>query len=865
METIQVLDAASSAALLGATVAQADGVLYVVGGHDRGPQRPEDSDPWLRVTAIDAKRGDGRYWTPDSENTGLVNRFGHAAFMLRQELRLRRRGHGREPRRRPYRLRRRVRRGLTWRPNHPRTGPAARSWAGHGVVAGMRERPVGLVHGGAAAGKLFDDTRVLDPAEPGLGQADDRHDVHANDDMWILDMTPAFIYSTPKPPEPEPEVAAAPAAAAAPEEDAKAAKGKKGKRESKVSKKKAPEPKKEKVVEKKPVAEVERKREPAVWTRLARARAAMHCAVGWALTLPQDGSDNPRAVAGEKRAPAVWTLLLLGGTGADGLGGPAARKLEVSCARGFDAPTTAASSSTAAGATRPRAEPGELAERRLAHEEPEEVLESGVDEGWGKQDAPDGASYEGQFVAGLRSGHGRMTYAGDGGVYDGEWLDDLAHGEGAWRGPPRDAFGEVEYEGEWFRGNRHGRARSTYDDGATFVGEYRDDHRHYGTLRLANGDVYVGQFALSGRDGDGTCDYHDTARYEGQWKDDLRHGDGSQVYADGAKYAGEWHGGRRNGTGDCLFASRDHYVGKWVADRRCGRGSCVSASGSKYDGEWKDDERHGAGVHVDDNGRYDGDWVKDREQGRGTWVGIGRPDHEKEYDGDWKAGGRHARRVKYLDASHFDGQFRDDGRFHGTLCFANGDVYVGDFRDHKRHGGGRQTYHDGGAYDGQWARGKRHGVGTYGCPFERYTGEWAETCATATAPGRARATTPRSPRGRLARDQRDGVGKSRDDDGATYEGDYVRDTRHRGVLNLANGDVYEGHFNASGRHGLGECAYVDGGTFVGEWANDKPDTDKGKWTGVPEVQALATTYKSQTAKYGFFSRSTSKKYAIVPV
>ena len=86
METIQVLDAASSAALLGATVSQADGVLYVVGGHDRGPQRPEDSDPWLRVTAIDAKRGDGRYWTPDSENTGLVNRFGHAAFMLRQEL-----------------------------------------------------------------------------------------------------------------------------------------------------------------------------------------------------------------------------------------------------------------------------------------------------------------------------------------------------------------------------------------------------------------------------------------------------------------------------------------------------------------------------------------------------------------------------------------------------------------------------------------------------------------------------------------------------------------------------------------------------------------------------------------------------------
>ncbi|KAH8044542.1 hypothetical protein JL721_12822 [Aureococcus anophagefferens] len=544
--------------------------------------RPEDSDPWLRVTAIDAKRGDGRYWTPDSENTGLVNRFGHAAFMLRQELYV----FGGEATDASRATLGRTDcgavsgRGLTWRPNHPKdVGPAARSWAGHGVVAGMRERPVGLVHGGRGGdGKLFDDTWVLDPAESPAwaklmtvggkpparffhslapvgenaraavvagGMIRDREGtyVHANDDMWILDMTPAFIYSTPKPPEPEP--GSPPRRGGRAGRTRRPPRAKKGS-ESKVSKKKAPEPKKEKVVEKKPVAEVERKREPA--------------------------------------------------------------------------------------------------------------------------DAPDGASYEGQFVAGLRSGHGRMTYAGDGGVYDGEWLDDLAR-RGRVRAPAR-AFGEVEYEGEWFRGNRHGRARSTYDDGATFVGEYRDDHRHSHAAPRERRRLRGPVRALR-RDGDGTCDYHDTARYEGQWKDDLRHGDGSQV-ASGAKCAA-------SGTGP---AQRHGRLPLRVAGplRR------------QYDGEWKDDERHGAGVHVDDNGRYDGDWVKDREQGRGTWVGIGRPDHEKEYDGDWKAGGRHgAGASKYLDASHFDGQFRDDGRFHGTLCFANGDVYVGDFRDHKRHGGGRQT------------------------------------------------------------------------------------------------------------------------------------------------------------------------------
>ena len=87
-------------------------------------------------------------------------------------------------------------------------------------------------------------------------------------------------------------------------------------------------------------------------------------------------------------------------------------------------------------------------------------------------------------------------------------------------------------------------------------------------------------------------------------------------------------------------------------------------------------------------------------------------------------------------------------------------------------------------------------------------------------------------------------------------------TKAKGVLKLANGDVYEGHFAANGRHGLGECTYADGSQFIGEWRDDKPDTDAGKWVGVSEIEDLAETYKGQATKKGYFSRSPGRKYQL---
>jgi hypothetical protein len=49
----------------------------------------------------------------------------------------------------------------------------------------------------------------------------------------------------------------------------------------------------------------------------------------------------------------------------------------------------------------------------------------------------------------------------------------------------------------------------------------------------------------------------------------------------------------------------------------------------------------------------------------------------------------------------------------GTFTFANGDKYVGEFKDGKYHGQGTATYVDGRKYIGEFKDGNKNGQGTY--------------------------------------------------------------------------------------------------------------------------------------------------------
>lgn len=80
----------------------------------------------------------------------------------------------------------------------------------------------------------------------------------------------------------------------------------------------------------------------------------------------------------------------------------------------------------------------------------------------------------------------------------------------------------------------------------------------------------------------------------------------------------------------------------------------------------------------------------------------------------------------YGNGEKYVGDSKNDKRHgRGTYTFANGNKYVGDYRKGFRHGQGTHTYANGDEYVGSVRRDKRNGLGTYtSSNGDKYTGKW---------------------------------------------------------------------------------------------------------------------------------------------
>jgi len=64
----------------------------------------------------------------------------------------------------------------------------------------------------------------------------------------------------------------------------------------------------------------------------------------------------------------------------------------------------------------------------------------------------------------------------------------------------------------------------------------------------------------------------------------------------------------------------------------------------------------------------------------------------------------------FADGDKYVGEWRDDKRHgQGTYTFASGSKYVGEFRDSEKNGQGTYTFADGDKYVGEYRDGKSHG------------------------------------------------------------------------------------------------------------------------------------------------------------
>ena len=73
--------------------------------------------------------------------------------------------------------------------------------------------------------------------------------------------------------------------------------------------------------------------------------------------------------------------------------------------------------------------------------------------------------------------------------------------------------------------------------------------------------------------------------------------------------------------------------------------------------------------------------------------------------------------ITYPNGNKYVGEFQDDKRHgQGTATFPSGDKHVGEFKDGMRHGQGTYTFASGDKYVGEWKNNMRHGQGTYTFP-----------------------------------------------------------------------------------------------------------------------------------------------------
>ena len=120
----------------------------------------------------------------------------------------------------------------------------------------------------------------------------------------------------------------------------------------------------------------------------------------------------------------------------------------------------------------------------------------------------------------------------------------------------------------------------------------------------------------------------------------------------------------------------------------------------------------------------------------------------------------------------------------GTMHFASGACYVGEWRANVREGTGTMSFAGGEVYEGEWINNKREGRGVHSyADGGHYSGEWRDG-------------------------QRDGHGK----------------------YTFANGATYEGEYRAGKREGKGTFTYPNGVAQVARYEHGAPVREGVRWS-----------------------------------
>ena len=426
----------------------------------------------------------------------------------------------------------------------------------------------------------------------------------------------------------------------------------------------------------------------------------------------------------------------------------------------------------------------------------------------------------------------------------------------------------------------------TFASGNEYVGEWKDDKKHgYGTFRFVDGGQHVGEYKDDKPNGHGTYTWADGDKYVGEYKDGKPHGHGTYIWADGDKYVGEykdgkpWEGIEYSASGKVqeTYLNGEPCTGCEPTARQLALvreidpslitaalppcpssgvfhncfGAFTFDDGDKYVGEWKEDQMHGHGIYTWANGeKYIGEFRDGRNTYGVQYSALGRLQGTFS-NGEWceecEPNANQLALVREIDPSlitaalppcptsgYFDNCF-------GTAAYEDGDKYVGEYKDDKRHGHGTYIFgpgeFEGDKYVGEWKddnpwEGIEYSAsdkvqGTYS------NGEWCEECEpNANQLALVREIDPSLITLALPPCPTSGYfdncfGAYMDADGNEYVGEWKDNKRHgHGASTFADGDQHVGEYKDGKPHGQGAYTWADGDKYVGEYK------DGSAWTGI---------------------------------
>ena len=194
-----------------------------------------------------------------------------------------------------------------------------------------------------------------------------------------------------------------------------------------------------------------------------------------------------------------------------------------------------------------------------------------------------------------------------------------------------------------------------------------------------------------------THTYPSGDQYVGEFKDGKTSGQGTYTFANGNKYVGEFRDNSFNGQGTSTFVNGNKYVGAYKDSKYNGQGAFTFANGSKYVGEWRDGKYNGQGIEYRADGSFlrAGIWengVLVTETSRSTQ--RSRPETEARSAG--------LSRLSPCPGSYNAATWTNCV---GEVTYANGEKYVGEWREGYQHGQGTRTLSDGRTLSGIWSWG----------------------------------------------------------------------------------------------------------------------------------------------------------------